>query len=133
IRAEAGYILDPVLDASSIANPLEMVLVIRMRSEEARAQIIINRVYIIAAGLLAGLLAILTFWFITTRIILSPVRVLQNTAEKVAEGDLNIRAEINTGDEFEQLSTIFNQMLENLKEQQDRLRTTNTSLDLKLG
>ena len=70
---------------------------------------------------------------ITTRLILKPVRVLQETAEKVSEGNLNIRSHIATGDEFQQLSETFNKMLGNLKASEDQLRAMNTSLDLKLG
>src|SRR4029450_6929102 len=67
------------------------------------------------------------------RLILQPVRVLQETAEKVSEGDLNIRSDISTGDEFQQLSETFNTMLFNLKTSADQLRSVNKSLDLKLG
>jgi signal transduction histidine kinase len=59
--------------------------------------------------------------------------VLQETAEKVSEGDLNIRSDISTGDEFQQLSETFNTMLANLKNNADQLRSVNKSLDLKLG
>jgi signal transduction histidine kinase len=59
--------------------------------------------------------------------------VLQETAEKVSQGDLNIRSDINTGDEFQQLSETFNTMLANLKLGADQLRSINKSLDLKLG
>jgi signal transduction histidine kinase/type II secretory pathway pseudopilin PulG len=96
-------------------------------------ELLLNRVFILAAGLLAGTLAIATFYFITTRLILQPVRVLQETAEKVSEGDLNIRSDISTGDEFQQLSETFNTMLANLKRGADQLRSINKSLDLKLG
>jgi two-component system, NarL family, sensor histidine kinase BarA len=61
------------------------------------------------------------------------VRVLQETAEKVSEGDLNIRSDISTGDEFQQLSETFNTMLANLKKSGDQLRSINRSLDLKIG
>ena len=50
--------------------------------------------------LLGGALAIVVFYLITSRLILQPVRVLKNTAEKVAMGDLNIRLAISTGDEL---------------------------------
>ena len=96
-------------------------------------QLLLNRVFIFTAGLLAGTLAVIAFYLITTRLILQPVRVLQETAEKVSEGDLNIRSDISTGDEFQQLSQTFNVMLANLKESQDQLRSINKSLDLKLG
>jgi two-component system sensor histidine kinase BarA len=92
-----------------------------------------NRLFIVAAGFLAGTLAIVVFYLISTRLILQPVRVLQETAEKVSQGDLNIRSDINTGDEFQQLSETFNTMLANLKDSADQLRSINKGLDLKLG
>jgi two-component system, NarL family, sensor histidine kinase BarA len=61
------------------------------------------------------------------------VRVLQETAQKVSEGDLNIRSDINTGDEFQQLSDTFNVMLANLQHNADQLRSVNKGLDVKLG
>lgn len=93
----------------------------------------LNRVFILGALLLASALAITTFYYITTRLILQPVRVLQETADKVALGDLNIRSDISTGDEFQQLSETFNKMLTNLKASSDKLVALNKSLDLKLG
>ncbi|MAX25445.1 MAG: hypothetical protein CMJ19_13170 [Phycisphaeraceae bacterium] len=128
---EAGF--EAALNSKIINNPLEMVLLIRLRSDLAQKQLLFNRIYIIVAGLFACLLAIGVFYYITKRIILSPVRVLRDTAEQVAAGDLNIRSDINTGDEFERLSVVFNQMLENLKSNEDQLRGINKSLDLKLG
>ncbi len=120
------------IDAASVADPLRRVLVIQLRDNEAATQQLLNRIYIVAAGLFAGLLAIAVFYLITTRIILSPVRVLKGYAERVSEGDLSIRSDINTGDEFEQLSDMFNTMLESLKAQQDKLESANKTLDLKL-
>jgi len=117
----------------AIVNPLAMVLLIDLSADLAHQQLTMNRLYIVAAGLLAGLLAIGAFWFITTRIILSPVRVLRDTAEQIAKGGINVRSDINTGDEFQQLSDSFNTMLENLKTNQDQLRSINKSLDLKLN
>ena len=128
---KGGY--DPTVDVPMIADPLEKVLILDSRSELAQRQLLVNGAYLVAAGLFAGLLAIGAFWFITTRIILSPIRVLRDTAGKVSEGDLNIRSDINTGDEFEQLSDMFNTMLENLESNQDQLRSINKGLDLKLG
>ncbi len=96
-------------------------------------QLLLNRVILLSAGLLAGSLAIVILYFIITRLILKPVRVLQETAEKVSSGDLNIRSDISTGDEFQQLSETFNTMLSNLKLNADQLGAVNKSLDLKLG
>ncbi|MEX2213025.1 MAG: HAMP domain-containing sensor histidine kinase [Phycisphaeraceae bacterium] len=123
----------PGIDTTALADPLRQVLVVKFRADLADRQLMLNRIYIVAAGLAAGVLAIGTFWYITTRIILSPVRVLRDTAEKVAEGGTDIRSDINTGDEFEQLSDVFNAMLERLHANENELRKANRSLDLKLG
>ena len=106
---------------------------IDMRSQVDTNQLLLNRIFLLCAGLLAGTLALIVFYIITTRLILQPVRVLQDTAEKVSQGDLNIRSHINTGDEFETLSRTLNVMLSNLKESQDQLRAINKGLDLKLN
>ncbi len=113
--------------------PLLGIVAVDVPSQVSSSQVILNRVVILVAGLFAGTLAIIVFYLITTRLILQPVRVLQETAEKVSEGNLDIRSDISTGDEFQQLSETFNKMLANLKASEDQLRAINTSLDLKMG
>jgi signal transduction histidine kinase len=114
-------------------KPLVALALVDMPSRIDTNQKLLNRVFLFVAGLLAGTLAVITFYLITTRLILQPVRVLQETAEKVSQGDLNIRSDISTGDEFQQLSETFNTMLANLKRNADQLRSVNKSLDVKLG
>src|SRR5213075_639175 len=109
------------------------IVVVDIPSQVETSQLLLNRVFLLTAGLLAGTLAVVAFYLITTRLILQPVRVLQETAEKVSEGYLNIRSDISTGDEFQQLSETFNTMLANLKRSSDQLRSINKSLDVKLG
>ena len=109
------------------------MVAVDMKSNVEYGEILKNRVFILTAGVLAGTLAIIVFYLITTRLILQPVRVLQETAEKVSKGDLNIRSDISTGDEFQQLSETFNIMLTNLKQGADQLRAINKALDTKLG
>lgn len=118
-----------------VAKPGEFVgiVAVDMKSSVEYGEILKNRVFILTAGVLAGTLAIIVFYLITTRLILQPVRVLQETAEKVSQGDLNIRSDISTGDEFQQLSETFNTMLTNLKQSADQLRAINKALDTKLG
>jgi signal transduction histidine kinase len=97
------------------------------------SQLLLNRIVIAVAGMLGGTLAIVVFYLITSRLILQPVRVLKNTAEKVSRGDLNIRSAISTGDEFQQLSETFNRMLATLSASQTQLEATNRSLDTRVG
>jgi signal transduction histidine kinase len=92
-----------------------------------------NVVVIVGAGLSGGLLAILVFYLVTQRLILSPVRDLRSVAERVTRGDLDVRSEIETGDEYQQLGNAFNDMLTHLQANEDELRTINRSLDTRLG
>jgi signal transduction histidine kinase len=119
--------------ASSGRAPLIGMISIDIPAQISSRQQLLNHIFILTAGLIAGTLAIVIFYLVTTRLILQPVRVLQETAEKVSEGDLNIRSDINTGDEFQVLSETFNTMLVNLKNSADQLRAVNKSLDLRLG
>lgn len=108
------------------------VLVIDRLSNVAASQVFVNRLYLVVAGIGAGGLAVLVFYLITTRIVLSPVRALRDTAAVVEAGNLHVRSEIQTGDEFQELSEAFNSMLTTLADQQAQLRGINRSLDLKL-
>jgi two-component system, NarL family, sensor histidine kinase BarA len=111
----------------------EGIVVLDRVSVPAARQIVINTAYMFSAALIAGGVAILVFYLILSKIILSPVRSLRETAERVREGDIATRAEIQTGDEFEELGDTFNQMLERLAATQDQLRAINKSLDNKLN
>lgn len=113
--------------------PLIGIVSVDIPSQTSGQQQLLNRVLLLIAGLIAGALAGVTLYLILTRIILQPVRVLQETAEKVSAGDLNIRSHIDSGDEFQQLSETLNHMLTNLKISQDKLREANKSLDARLG
>ena len=117
----------------TVADPIRKLLIIDRTSRFAEGQLLRNRIYIMAAGLVAGLLAVLVFYLILTKLILSPVRGLRETTEKVQRGDLAIRSQIKTGDEFEQLSEAFNAMLDKLEQSQAQLRSINESLDLKVS
>jgi two-component system sensor histidine kinase BarA len=135
--AEALAAEQGLVDSPPAPQPVSTALVgmvsVDMRSQLDTNQLLLNRIFILSAGLLAGTLALIVFYLITTRLILQPMQVLQDTAEKVSQGDLNIRSHISTGDEFETLSKTFNVMLANLKESQDQLRAINKGLDLKLN
>ncbi|NOX59247.1 MAG: HAMP domain-containing protein [Planctomycetes bacterium] len=89
---------------------------------------------VLAASLgLGSFLAVLVFYWVTQRVLLSPVRKLRRLAEKVTSGEISARWRIATGDEFEELGNAFNDMLGHLQDSQDKLGKTNKSLDTRLG
>ncbi|MHC4092695.1 MAG: HAMP domain-containing protein, partial [Planctomycetota bacterium] len=115
------------------AHPGELKGLILAQIPRPAEQQFFNFVVVIGSGLAAGLLAVLVFYLVTQRLILSPVRDLRGVARQVTSGDLEVRSKIATGDEFEQLGEAFNDMLVHLKSSQDELRTINKSLDTRLG
>lgn len=108
-----------------------LVLLDRSSHEPIRL-LLINTAYLFSAGLFVSAFAVLMFYLITHHLILQPVRTLKTTAERVREGDLTIRSEITTGDEFEELADTFNLMLHDLENRQVELRALNAAMNLKV-
>ncbi|MFQ5489540.1 MAG: ATP-binding protein [Phycisphaerae bacterium] len=114
-------------------NPAELKGIIFVEIPRPAEHYVFNLAVLAGSGVGAGLLALLVFYLITARLILSPVRKLRRVAEQVTKGDLEVRSTIATGDEFEELGEAFNDMLVHLENNQDELRTINRSLDTRLG
>jgi two-component system sensor histidine kinase BarA len=114
-------------------NQLAGIITVRLPTENSGHSSLVNRVVIASAGALAGILAILVFYLITTRFILAPIHELRSVALRVTDGDLSVRAAVQTGDEFQQLSENINTMLERLRISQEELKKANRLLDEKLG
>ena len=113
-------------------EPIGAVVIQRPAADISRT-VLLNRVWIIVAGLIAGAGAIVTFYWITQRVILRPIRQLRAIANNVAEGNLDIRSAIKTGDEYEKLANAFNHMLDGLQAAQEKLRQANKQLDDKIA
>jgi signal transduction histidine kinase len=114
-------------------NELIGAVIIQRPAAEISRTILLNRVWIIIAGLIAGTGAIVAFYMITQRVILRPIRQLRAIANNVAEGNLDIRSAIKTGDEYEKLADAFDHMLDGLQAAQERLRQANKQLDAKIA
>jgi two-component system sensor histidine kinase BarA len=102
-------------------------------SSDINKTIILNRFWIILAGLIGGTGAIVVFYMLTQRLIFRPIRQLRALANNVAEGNLEIRSSIATRDEYEKLAKAFNHMLDTLQATQKKLRQANKQLDAKIA
>jgi signal transduction histidine kinase len=92
-----------------------------------------NRAVILSAGGMSLIVALLLFTIVARNLILRPVQRLRDVADQVAAGDLSVRAQLRTRDEFQRLSEATNNMLESLQRSQEDLRKINRSLDVKIG
>lgn len=113
-------------------NGLLAVVKIRMPTEAIEKGLHINRAVLISTALVTALLIMAGSYVIVRYVIVKPVKHLKEVSDAISSGELNVRSEIQTGDEFEDLSHAFNRMLRNLVAMQDRLRKVNADLDRKV-
>jgi signal transduction histidine kinase len=118
-------------EADPHPHVLRGVIDVRLPIEQAPA--VWNAVVTVLAGASGAVLAILVFYLVTQRLVLTPVHSLRRAAETVMTGDIGHRTSIASGDEFEELSTAFNDMLAHLKTAQEEQQKINRSLDIRLG
>lgn len=91
-----------------------------------------NRAILLFSAIITTFIAMLVAYVIVRYIIVKPVLHLKDVSDEIARGNLNLRAEINTGDEFEELSQAFNRMLRHMTTVNDELRGVNDNLDGKV-
>src|SRR5439155_8622876 len=92
----------------------------------------LNRALLISTALVTAILIMLGSYLIVRYVIVKPVKHLKEVSDAISAGELNVRSEIQTGDEFEDLSDAFNRMLRGLVSMQERLRKVNSDLDRKV-
>ena len=129
LRCHSGQTLPPAFEKNQEIG----VLITRTPARGLAWTLFMNRFWIVIAGLLAATGAIVSFYTITQRVILRPIRQLRALVNNVAEGNYDIRSSIKTGDEYERLSEAFNHMLDNLMESQHKLEQANRQLDAKIS
>lgn len=65
-------------------------------------------------------------------IVLNPLNHLRSVSDEISRGNIYLRANIDTGDEFNALGDAFNRMLRHMTESQSKLRELNYELDIKI-
>src|SRR5690606_31759950 len=101
---------------------LMAVMRITTNHEETHNEIAKSKAYLWSAALAIGFISMFLLYFIIRYVIVKPVTHLRDVSDAVRKGDVSQRADIHTGDEFEELSAAFNRMLRQLLRQQDELQ-----------
>jgi two-component system, NarL family, sensor histidine kinase BarA len=114
------------------AGDLACVAVIQLPMEQMNREINQNRAILISAALVTGIIAMVASYAIIRYVIVKPLKHLRDVSDAIAAGKLTVRAQIQTGDEFEELAHAFNRMLHNLVAMQQELRAVNRDLDRKV-
>jgi signal transduction histidine kinase len=111
---------------------LMAVVRIKLSGEALQTEFHQNRAWLYGCAVGTSLL-LMTMIYLTIRyVVVKPVKHLKDVSDAIAAGELNVRSEIQTGDEFEDLSYAFNRMLRNLMSMQEQLKGTNVELDRKV-
>ena len=100
--------------------------------KETRTGLAHNSAILLTTAIVTAFLAMLAAYAIVRYVIVKPVLHLKDVSDEIARGNLDLRADIHTGDEFEELSQAFNRMLRHMMTVQDELRDVNTNLDGKV-
>ena len=91
-----------------------------------------SRAILLAVAIVTAFLAMLALYMIVRYVIVKPVKHLRDVADEVSHGKMDVRSELATGDEFEELGRSFNRMLRHLLDSQTQLQVANDDLDRKV-
>ncbi|MFM7039004.1 MAG: ATP-binding protein [Planctomycetaceae bacterium] len=131
-RMPADSAINDAFTRSNKRAPLYGIATIKLPMDTVDGRLAHNRAVLLATAILTSFLAMLTAWAIVRFIIVKPVQHLKDVSDQIARGNLNLRADISTGDEFEELSHAFNRMLRHMMTVNDELRSLNENLDAKI-
>ncbi len=126
--------LPPVSGNSVAENVGDLMAVARLSfsTGPTRTAINTNRAILIATAIVTVFLAMVALYAIVRYVIVKPLRHLRDVSDAISRGNTTLRADIHTGDEFEELAVAFNRMLRHLIEVQDEIRQVNANLDGKV-
>lgn len=91
-----------------------------------------NNAILLATAIITTAMAWMATYIIVRYVIVKPVLHLKEVSDAITRGDLEQRADIRTGDEFEELSQAFNRMLRHLTTVQEDLQKLNRGFELKV-
>ena len=125
------------VDGSVTSNPIskgDLMAIVKVTISNKTTQEEMNRnqAIFIATAIITVFLAMMASYAIIRYVIVKPLRHLRDVSDAVSRGNTSLRADIHTGDEFEELSEAFNRMLRHLIDAQEELRQLNVSLDGKV-
>ena len=105
---------------------------IKLDYKSAKKAINNNRAILISVAIVTAVFSVLACWLIVRYVVMKPLKHLQDVSDEISRGQMDVRAELFTGDEFESLSKSFNRMVRHLLDTQNELRGVNDDLDAKV-
>ncbi len=88
--------------------------------------------WLITVAMLTVAATLLVVHWVLRRLVLNPLQHLKSVSDEISRGNSNLRVNIDTGDEFNELADAFNRMLRHMTEGQDKLQKLNSELDVRV-
>ena len=110
------------------ATPFRVVKV-SMPYKETQVYATWIRAVVMALAMVIIAITLAVLHTILRYLVLHPMHHLKDVSDSISRGNTELRAEIDTEDEFNELADAFNRMLRHLTETQDQLREVNRELD----
>ncbi|MEZ6140512.1 MAG: ATP-binding protein [Zavarzinella sp.] len=138
VRAEASCVqchnvTQATLDNNGVIKEGDMMGIVKvtLSTKSIETGKNVNRALLLSFAIMTSLLIVAGSYLIIRYVIVRPVKHLKEVANAIVTGQLNVRSEIHTGDEFEDLSEAFNRMLKHLMQAQEEQAAIYNSLDMK--
>jgi len=126
------------LPASADAQPMPpsfepfRVMMVSLPYRQSSAEVAQIRAILSFAGIITFFVAMVALYVIVRYVIVSPLKHLRDVSDSISRGNTDLRADIHTNDEFEELAESFNRMLRHLTDTQGNLQNVNRELDAKV-
>ena len=91
-----------------------------------------SRAILMSVAIVTTFLSMIALYLIVRYVIVKPLRHLREVIDEVSHGRMDVRADLGTNDDFEELARSMNRMLRTLLDSQIALRAANEGLDKKV-
>lgn len=125
--------IDPDADPFRLASQFPFrVFKATMPYKQTHDQTTAIRAIVVALGMLIVAVTLFVLHAIVRYLVLYPMYHLRDVSDAITHGNTNLRAAIETEDEFRELADAFNRMLRHLTETQTEIEHVNTELDARV-
>jgi two-component system, NarL family, sensor histidine kinase BarA len=127
LPAAAGVAQPPLQEGDLMA-----VIKVTLSTKAIETGAHMNTALLLSFAVLTAILIVTGNYLIIRYVVVKPVKHLKAVSDAIVAGQLNVRSEIHTGDEFEDLSDAFNRMVRHLMDAEEVQRKLNADLDRRL-
>ena len=113
-------------------NDLLSIIHVRLPTADTYDAINANFALLLVTAIITVFLAMILLYAIVRYVIVKPLKHLRDVSDEISRGNIALRADIHTSDEFEELGASFNRMLQKILDASQELRNLNGNLDVKV-